>query len=86
MLMQQLWLICGSLQAVRQASVLRWDRKDLGKGVLIGWPVCCNRSDQFDNYQLLAPGFFRGAGAAVADAEQTGVQMLLASKMQLSFG
>ncbi len=36
MLMQQVWLIYGSLQAVRQIRIWRWDIRDIGRGVLVG--------------------------------------------------
>lgn len=36
MLMQQVWLIYGSLQAVRQIRIWRWDIRDIGRGALVG--------------------------------------------------
>ncbi|MFY9437367.1 MAG: CPBP family intramembrane glutamic endopeptidase [Limnochordia bacterium] len=36
MLLQQLWLIVGSWLAVRQASILRWDTRDIAQGALVG--------------------------------------------------
>ncbi|HKM16957.1 MAG: CPBP family intramembrane metalloprotease [Firmicutes bacterium] len=86
MLMQQLWLICGSLQAVRQASVLRWDRKDLGKGVLIGVGLfAAIVLINLTTISCLRLVFSEVQVQQWLMREQTGVQMLLSIKNAAKF-
>ena len=86
MVLQQLWLIFGSLMAVKGSNVLRWDIKQLGWGLAagVGMFVLINVVNL-----IMIVGLSQIFGAAQIQSwltqEQAGISMLLSIEDRIGF-